>query len=135
MRLSQSAQGFSLLEVMVSIVVAGVALLGLAATQLKALQFATNSYHYSLALVQGQNAIERMWIEQCQLQHGVVDRYNEASFKQAIQPQSRVFELIMPNAFAKNMAVSVRWFDERMENSLDNQIRLSVAYPTLPNNC
>ncbi|WP_462150623.1 type IV pilus modification PilV family protein [Pseudoalteromonas xiamenensis] len=135
MRLSQPAQGFSLLEVMVSIVVAGVALLGLAATQLKALQFATNSYHYSLALVQGQNAIERMWIEQCQLQHGVVDRYNEASFKQAIQPQSRVFELIMPNAFAKNMAVSVRWFDERMENSLDNQIRLSVAYPTLPNNC
>ncbi|QTH70580.1 type IV pilus modification PilV family protein [Pseudoalteromonas xiamenensis] len=135
MRLSQPAPGFSLLEVMVSIVVAGVALLGLAATQLKALQFATNSYYYSLALVQGQNAIERMWIEQCQLQHGVVDRYNEASFKQAIQPQSRVFELIMPNAFAKNMAVSVRWFDERMENSLDNQIRLSVAYPTLPNNC
>ncbi|WMN58852.1 prepilin-type N-terminal cleavage/methylation domain-containing protein [Pseudoalteromonas xiamenensis] len=135
MRLSQPSHGFSLLEVMVSIVVAGVALLGLAATQLKALQFATNSYHYSLALVQGQNAIERMWIEQCQLQHGAVDRYNEASFRQAIQPQSRVFELIMPNAFAKNMAVSVRWFDERMEDSLDNQIRLSVAYPTLPNNC
>lgn len=46
--------GFSLLEVMISVVIAGIALLGLAAAQLKSLQYATNSFNYTVSLIQGQ---------------------------------------------------------------------------------
>ncbi|MFM9785977.1 type IV pilus modification PilV family protein, partial [Streptomyces scabiei] len=46
--------GFSLLEVMLSVVITGIALLGLAAAQLKSLQYATNSFNYTVSLVQGQ---------------------------------------------------------------------------------
>lgn len=135
MRVKDTQNGFSLLEVMISIVVAGVALLGLAATQLKSLQFATNSYMYTLALVQGQNTIERMWVEQCQLQHGALNRYEEASFKQLIKPQLTVFSQDMPAVFSTNMSVTVSWQDERMTDQLLNQVRLSITYPTMPSNC
>lgn len=134
MRVTTEQGGFSLLEVMISIVVAGVALLGLAATQLKSLQFATNSYMYTLALVQGQNAIERMWVEQCALQHGV-NRYTEASFQALIKPQLSIFTHQVPAAFSTNMNVTISWQDERMTDQLLNQIRLSITYPTMPSTC
>jgi type IV pilus assembly protein PilV len=134
MRVKTVQRGFSLLEVMISIVVAGVALLGLAATQLKSLQFATNSYMYTLALVQGQNAIERMWVEQCALQH-TANRYTEASFQALIKPQLSIFTHQMPPAFSTNMYVTISWQDERMTDQLLNQIRLSITYPTMPSTC
>ncbi len=40
--------GFSLLEVMISVVIAGIALLGLAAAQLKSLQYATNIFNFTV---------------------------------------------------------------------------------------
>lgn len=134
MRVTTVQRGFSLLEVMISIVVAGVALLGLAATQLKSLQFATNSYMYTLALVQGQNAIERMWVEQCALQH-TANRYTEASFQALIKPQLSIFTHQVPAAFSTNMNVTISWQDERMTDQLLNQIRLSITYPTMPSTC
>lgn len=135
MRISVKQLGFSLLEVMISIVVAGVALLGLAATQLKSLQFATNSYMYTLALVQGQNTIERMWVEQCALQHAPVSRYDDVNFKQLIKPQLTAFTQNMPAVFSTNMSVTVSWQDERMTDQLLNQIRLNITYPNMPSNC
>ena len=53
-------KGFTLLEVMIAVVVAGIALLGLAAAQLKSLQYATNSFNYTVSLIQAQNTIEQI---------------------------------------------------------------------------
>ena len=49
--------------------IASIALIGLGVTQLKSLQFANNSFDYTVSLVQAQNAIERMWPNLCNLQH------------------------------------------------------------------
>jgi type IV pilus assembly protein PilV len=61
-------KGFTLLEVMIAVVVAGIALLGLAAAQLKSLQYATNSFNYTVSLIQAQNTIEQIWPHLCTLQ-------------------------------------------------------------------
>lgn len=45
--LSKVHSGFSLLEVLVALIVATVALLGLATAQLKSLQYVTNSFNYT----------------------------------------------------------------------------------------
>ncbi|CCQ11539.1 Type IV fimbrial biogenesis protein PilV [Pseudoalteromonas luteoviolacea B = ATCC 29581] len=135
MRLIAPKYGFSLLEVMISIVVAGVALLGLAATQLKTLQLSTNSYFYTLALIQGQNAIERLWVEQCELQHSDVAKYQDANFQNSLKPADSRFSLNLPAAFSKEMSVAVSWADERMADQAMNQIRLSVSFPTMPSSC
>ena len=51
-------RGFTLVEVLIGLALSSVALLGLAVGQLKSLQFATNSFNYTLSLVQANNAIE-----------------------------------------------------------------------------
>ncbi len=60
--------GFSLVEVLIALIISSIALLGLAAGQLKSLQFATNSFNYTMSLVQANNAIERTWANLCDLQ-------------------------------------------------------------------
>ena len=57
-----SCTGFSLVEVLISMALATLTLLGLAAGQVKSLQFANNSFDYTLSLIQAQNASERIWV-------------------------------------------------------------------------
>lgn len=63
-------QGFGLLEVLISMLLAGLVLLGLIATQIKALQYASSSLSYTVAAIQAQNAVERVWPSLCSLQRG-----------------------------------------------------------------
>ncbi len=72
--------GFSLLEVMISVVIAGIALLGLAAAQLKSLQYATNSFHYTVSLIQGKNTIDRLCPHVCEIQKTDTALFNAATF-------------------------------------------------------
>ena len=63
-------KGFTLIEVLIALLVSNIALLGLAAGQLKSLQYATNSFNYTVSLIQANNAAERIWADICMLQDG-----------------------------------------------------------------
>ncbi|KID59018.1 hypothetical protein JF50_00725 [Pseudoalteromonas luteoviolacea] len=148
-------KGFSLIEVMVSIVIAGVALLGLAGAQLKSLQFANNSFNYTLALVHGQNAIERMWTDLCYFQHVDQDLVTKSKEKVArLHPVDDRFTLtISPDRYndpalitsrpdQRDVMFTVSWDDSRIQNDTINnalnQITLVASYvyvPTPTNNC
>ncbi|GAL03454.1 type IV fimbrial biogenesis protein PilV [Photobacterium aphoticum] len=66
MSLQHSSQrGFSLIEALVALFISSVALLALAAGQLKSLQYANNSFQYTLAMIQANNAVERVWNDAC----------------------------------------------------------------------
>ncbi|MCF2859669.1 prepilin-type N-terminal cleavage/methylation domain-containing protein [Pseudoalteromonas sp. SMS1] len=139
-------KGFSLIEVMVSIVIAGVALLGLAGAQLKSLQFANNSFYYTIALVNGQNAIERMWSELCYFQYDDQDLLLINNPRVAnLQPKDPRFTLsIAPDRYndeqltpliseRRDVEFSVSWQDSRVnENSDLNQITLVASYVYVP---
>ncbi|MFC3033656.1 prepilin-type N-terminal cleavage/methylation domain-containing protein [Pseudoalteromonas fenneropenaei] len=132
----KQAQGFSLLEIMISIVVAGVALLGLAATQLKSLQLATNSYHYTLALIQAQNVIEQTWVNLCALQHAPGNYWQSAAFVAAIQPQDSIFAFKnLPASFSTEMLIEITWHDARMTDQSANAVALNAQFPTMPASC
>ncbi|MEJ6475635.1 type IV pilus modification PilV family protein [Pseudoalteromonas piscicida] len=131
----QLNKGFSLIEVVVSMLVAGLMLLGLAATQLKSLQFASNSFHYTMALVHGQNAIERIWPLLCELQHNNKDMTQNNPLMQQVQPIDDRFTLILPATYSHNMQITVSWQDKRVSNPAENQISLTASYPSVIDTC
>ena len=65
-------QGFTIVEVMIAMALSSIALLGLAVAQLKSLQYATNSFNYTVSLIQANNAVERTWVDLCDLQRKAV---------------------------------------------------------------
>lgn len=62
--------GFTLIEVLVAMVITAVALLGLAASQIKAMQYAQQSLQYTIAGIESVNVMERIWPDLCALQGG-----------------------------------------------------------------
>jgi type IV pilus assembly protein PilV len=128
-------QGFSLLEVMISVVIAGIALLGLAAAQLKSLQYATNSFHYTVSLIQGQNSIERLWPHICDIQKTNPGLFQDATFRANLSPQVRDYELTLPAVYNNDMQINVSWVDKRMTDNAENQISLNASFPDLSAVC
>ena len=57
----QRLHGFSLVEVLIAILLVAIGLLGLAAAQVKTLQYASSSLQQTVASIQAQNVIERLW--------------------------------------------------------------------------
>lgn len=64
---SKQQRGVALLEALITMVVVSVGLLGVAALQLKSLQFSYGSYQRTLASVQANDLVERLWANLCVL--------------------------------------------------------------------
>ena len=128
-------KGFTLLEVMIAVVVAGIALLGLAAAQLKSLQYATNSFNYTVSLIHAQNTIEQIWPHLCTLQKDNPDFFNDVAFKASLAPQIADYSLSLPASYANEMQVSISWQDERLTDNVINQITLNATYPDISGEC
>ena len=98
--------GFSLLEVMISVVIAGIALLGLAAAQLKSLQYATNSFNYTVSLIQGQNTIERLWPRICEIQKTNPALFQDVDFRASLAPQVADYQITIPAIYNDDMQIN-----------------------------
>ncbi len=94
---NRAAQGFSLIEVLIAMLLAALCLLGLVLTQVKALQYASSSLAYTVATVQVQNAVERAWPSLCALQRA------ELVYDAALQQQW----LPLPGRDPQGFAVSL----------------------------
>lgn len=126
-----SQQGFSLLEVMVSLVVATIALLGLAAGQIKSLQYATNSFDYTLSLLQAHNAVENTWANLCAVQKGDV-----AFADVNTATQNDKYTIRFPNNFdSNNFQVEVEWVDTRINDGLENSVLIEASFPNISGSC
>ncbi|MBD1584283.1 type IV pilus modification PilV family protein [Pseudoalteromonas sp. S16_S37] len=134
------SKGFSLIEVMVSLVIASIALLGLAATQLRTLQYATNSFDYTVSLIQGQNAMERIWSRLCVIQHDDPTLFQDQTFRDWLLPSQAMrstFTVSVPQTYKDEMVITVSWIDERMKTNIDgaNQVTLNATFMSLLSTC
>lgn len=117
--------GFSLIEAMIALVVSAIALLGLAAGQIKSLQYSTSSLEYTLSLIQANNAVENTWVNICGLQDGTV---NFAAVNTATLLQK--YQIDFPNGFDNdNFVVDVSWNDDRLNDDLPTNVELSIKFP------
>lgn len=142
------AEGFGLLEAMIAMVLAAIALLGLAAAQAKALQFASSSLYSTVAVIQGQNVVERIWPKLCFLQQDVT-QYNEA-FLAGLRPQAehdpQMFQLQLPDPATFHFTdvptvhlatveyqITISWQDHRQQDAQANKLELVASFPWLRN--
>ncbi|MDP2560266.1 prepilin-type N-terminal cleavage/methylation domain-containing protein [Psychrobium sp. 1_MG-2023] len=137
MKTNNAQLGFSLIEVLITLLVSTIALLALAGAQLKTLQFATNSFMYTASIIHGNNAIERVWSKICELQDGrqAVDTTFLDTLKPANSAYTITYNGLAVGAFNTDFTVEVTWLDERMTDGLDNKVSLNAAYPTLEAGC
>jgi len=140
-------KGFTLIEVLIALIVSSIALLGLASGQLKSLQYATNSFNYTVSLIQANNVIERMWGDICDLQSG--DLAFDQAYVASLQPEFDAYRVsfdgVAVGGFANNFTISINWDNDRIKdedkivdadnNNLDNQIAINAAFPQLPDKC
>ena len=128
-------QGFTLIEVLVAVVLSSIVLLGLAAGELKSLQYANNSFNYTVSLVQANNVIERTWSNLCALQQGDTaydNTYGTANFTPQIDLYNVTVDPAPGDAFVNTLDITVDWIDARMANN-DSIIRLNATYPQICN--
>ena len=88
----EKASWFFFIRGTISVVIAGIALLGLAAAQIKSLQYATNSFHYTVSLIQGQNSIERIWPRICEIQK-LTPHFSKMLISEQVYPKSLIMKL------------------------------------------
>ena len=131
-------QGFTLVEILIAIVLSTIVLLGLAAAQLKSLQYATNSFNYTVSLIQANNAVERTWVNLCNLQTGAIP-YNNQYFD-VIKPQVNNYTMTLAPAigaaFSNNLTITVSWTDQRLtdvaqQNVNQNQAVVEAVFPQI----
>ena len=124
-------QGFSLIEVMVALVVSSFALLGMAAGQLHSLKYASNSFDYTLSLLQANNAVEQTWVNLCDLQNGVV-AFDEVTPATQFNKYTIEFE----NDFdSDSFRVAVEWSDQRITDNLANRVEVEASFPNIAAGC
>ena len=128
----KNQSGFSLIEVMVAAAISVIALLGLGLAQVKALQFATSSFQYTVATIEANNVSERLWPQLCD----IVVNGQYAVLAPQIQAQAPGFTLTLPNNFSTDFNIDVTWQDERLEQNIAASVSLYPQYPTLDaSNC
>jgi type IV pilus assembly protein PilV len=134
-------EGFTMVEVLIALVLSTIALLGLAVGQLKSLQYATNSFNYTVSLIQANNAVERTWNNLCNLQSvalPILDPVSAANLQPQVNDYTMVLVPAAGGAFNNNLNVTVSWTDTRLAdvNVNLNQVAVDAAFPQLfPGKC
>lgn len=120
-------QGFSLVEVLISAVIATIALLALGTAQLRALQFATSSFQYTVATIEASNVGEQLWPHLCDIIYN--GEYGNIVADMALTAPG--YNLNLPANFNVNYNVEVTWNDERLDNNVTPSVVIFPQYPNL----
>jgi type IV pilus assembly protein PilV len=126
-RCRSMTKGFSLLEIMIALLVAAVALLGLGTLQLKTLQAAYSSLDYTIATIHANNLIEGVWTNLCENQaSAAVYTSTVQSWRQTL-PQS--VSASVASSFSNSAVYRLTWNDARQSDN--NSLSLQVTYPAI----
>ena len=126
-----SVSGFSLVEVMVTLLVLSVGLLGIAALQVTSLQSSSASLHRSTAVIQANDLVERLWANVCDVP--------DANRRQAIEDAWNTTHAgsipgrTVPNPVFNNglYTIDIRWDESRLAAGTQGFVFVT-RFPNLP---
>jgi len=136
-------QGFTLFEVLISMFIAGVAVLGLVMLELNILRSSQSSFNYTIATIEANTLIDQTWRILCERVdnpgeystvangwHDALDSLSDNSTSFTGTTSSGL------TTFTVNDAVMVSWTDKiQGEHNDINQLILSVSYPDFTGGC
>lgn len=119
--------GFALLEVLLAMLVAAIALLGLATLELRAVQSAQSSLNYAIATTQLNNLAEQLRANLC------TNRSTAATYQATVQAWKTSLpsglSASVPATYADSMTLTLSWQDTRM--TTDNTVSLYPVFPAI----
>jgi type IV pilus assembly protein PilV len=125
-------KGFTLFEVLVSMFITGVALLGLAKMELYILKSSQSSFDYTVATIRSNSFVDAVWAG-CYTQSASSDTYTGIlnAWKDEISAAGMTtYEDNPPDLYAQEMSVKISWTDPRFTNDISNStLTLSVTFP------
>lgn len=123
------SSGFSLIEVLITMLVVSIGLLGVAALQAKSLQHAYASYQRTLATVQANDAVERLWARVCDLPDELSDIEDEWVDEWEDDPRMPDWDGMIEEAGGL-YTITIEWADRVDANKIE--FSFSTAIPNLP---
>jgi len=142
MKLTQ--QGFTLFEVMISLFIAAVAVLGLVMLELTILRSAQSSFNYTLATIEAHTLADKIWMNMCDIEadetrflpmynewvSDLSDSTNDTSFTGALS------DSLSTNTLSQTDTISVSWVDKNFAADTNNdQAILTVNLPDFTGLC
>lgn len=127
-------QGITLIEVLITMVVVSIGLLGIAALQLKSMQFSDSSLQRSIAAVQANDLVERLWAGACELDDSSITDAIESDWQDAHEASNNPLpswegSLVIDTSGAIPIyEITIQWTDPR---STDGATEF-VHYASIP---
>ncbi|MFQ3175861.1 MAG: type IV pilus assembly protein PilV [Psychromonas sp.] len=131
MRISE--KGFTLFEVLVSMFVTGVALLGVAQIEVYILKSSQSSFDYTVATIRANSFVDAVWAE-CYTESASASTYSDirAAWVTEISAAGMTtYDTEPPAAYNQDMVVKISWTDLRFANdaAANSTLTLSVRFP------
>lgn len=137
-------QGFTLFEVLVSMFIASVAILGLALLEIKILKSAQSSFDYTVASIHANTLVDDIWLDLCAVKKGTspktytqkLDNWKSKTLVSGYQAVPN-FPPTPYNFSPPELTVKVQLTNTRFESvdAANNVVTLTTYYPTTMPGC
>ncbi|WP_372882288.1 prepilin-type N-terminal cleavage/methylation domain-containing protein [Psychromonas sp.] len=133
--MKQAENGFTLFEVLVSMFITGVALLGLAQLEVYILKSSQSSFNYTVATIRANSFVDAVWADLCNAQSASTGTYTiiRNNWRNEISAAGMtVDDNNPPAAYAASAAVTISWSDPRFSEAAsteNNKLTLTARFP------
>jgi type IV pilus assembly protein PilV len=129
----KAENGFTLFEVLVSMFITGVALLGLAQMQVYILKSSQSSFNYTVATIQANSFVETVWMDLCRAQSASASVNTYADTRTIWMAEVSAAGMTATethSAAERTTVVNISWTDPRFtDDDLNNTLTLKAKFP------
>ena len=129
--LGMAQRGFTLIEALVAMLILSIGLLGVAAVQVKSIQYSHASYQRSVAVVQANDLVERLWAGICALPDSLTDIEDEWVEAHENSLPNWDGELLSDSSIPPLYTITISWDDERVGDGVQQQFVYNTILPVL----
>ena len=132
MNIPAAQQGFSLFEVLIATLVATVAILGIGLLEIKMLQAAQSSFHYTVSTIRANNLVDSIWLDLCNAQTKPASYTQIVTQWQQSLPAGYTVTDGKPGAnFAFSTEIELIWTDSKINEVDNNKLTLLANFPDI----
>ncbi len=132
--MKKTTNGYALFEVLIAMLITGVALLALAKMNFYILKSSQSSFNYTVATIRASSFVDSIWIDLCNAQKSTsastyaarrTDWVNDISAANMTTDADNP-----PAVYAPEMNVTVSWSDSRFtDDDANNTVTMAVKFP------
>lgn len=133
--------GFTLFEVLISMFITGVALLGLAMMNIYILKSSQSSFNYTVATIRANSFVDDVWLDLCGVESAATftydnilgdwqDELSDAKMSGSISSTTDASTASV-GTYASSASVTVSWSDSRFTDDVaNNSVTMNVQFPS-----